>query len=357
MRTRVLPVVALDDALIERWGQLQRADAGLHSPFFRPEFAAQVAAVSPHAEVAVLEDRGAPVGFFPFERGRHNIARPIGGVLNDFQAVVAQAGTAIDAAALVRDCGLRAWHFHHLLVDQQAFAAHRYCVAPSLYLDLRGGFEAYCRQRAEAGSQQVAKTRQKLRKWTRDLGPLEFVAHTSDGAVFETLLRWKSEQYARIGAINYLAPLSTQTLLRRIVQLPDVAFSGMLSALYCGGELAAVHLGLRSHEVLHSWFPTYNPAFAAYSPGMVLFYKLAEVAPSLAIERIDLGRGAEQLKVGLGSAGVSVAEGSVDLRPLGSSVRRSCFQIVRWLHASKLGRPARAVANWLPSLRRWATFH
>lgn len=357
MHIQVVPAQAISPKLAETWAELQRVDASLHSPFFRPEFVQHVAEVQPGVEVAVMSEGDEPVGFFPFQRNGGNCGGPVGGPLSDFQGVVARADLSWDAATLVRGCRLAAWHFHHVLVDQAPLAPYCYLEAPSYYMDLSGGFEAYQAERAAAGSQQIRKTRQKMRKVERELGPLRFVGHTSDPQVFDTLLAWKTDAYRRIGAIDYLAPAWTRELLTQLVRSTDPALSGMLSAVYFGDRLAAVHLGLRSFETLHAWYPTYDPALEAYSPGLIYFVALAEHAAELGIERIDLGRGSERFKESLGSAAVTVGEGSVDRRLLAGRMRHGAFHLVRWLQHSRLKTPARMAARMVPGLRRWATFH
>jgi CelD/BcsL family acetyltransferase involved in cellulose biosynthesis len=352
-----VPAGDLSAGHVRDWERWHREDPSLCSPFFHPEFTRHVAAVRSNVEVAILEEQGETIGFFPFQRGDGGVGGPIGESLCDFQGVIARPGAVFAAEPLIRGCGLNAWHFHHLLASQRPFRKHHYGEAPSLYMDLEGGFQAYCNERAKAGSQQIRKAMQKARKIGREVGEIRFEPHTTCPEVFETLIRWKVAQYYRIEAINYLAPDWTRELLRRVAALDDPAFCGMLSAMYFGDRLAAVHLGLRSGPTLHAWFPAYNPELADYSPGLILFVKLAEAAESQGIRRIDLGRGTERFKVSLGSGAVSVAEGSVDLRFVARSLRHGAHSFFGWLRTSPLRTPARAASRLAPRLRKWASFH
>jgi CelD/BcsL family acetyltransferase involved in cellulose biosynthesis len=339
------------------WAAWQAEDPWLLSPFFHPEFTRQVASVRTGVEVAILQEGGETVGFFPFQRRSAGIGGPVGGSLSDFHGVIARPGTAFDANGLIRGCRLRAWHFHHLVGAQQPFRPYVYGEFASPFIDLEDGFEAYCHRRAEAGSRQVRDALRKARKCQRELGALRLEPHAPRAEVFDALVRWKLAQYRHQQAINYLAPAWTRELLRRLAWLDDPAFGGMLSALYAGDRLAAVHLGLRAGRTLHVWFPAYDPDLADYSPGLVLFVKLAEAAAALGIRRIDLGKGTERYKVGLGTAAVAVAEGSVDLRPVTRSLRRGAYRFFGWLRASPLRIPARTAGRLAPRLRKWATFH
>jgi len=47
-------------------------------------------------------------------------------------------------------------------------------------------------------------------------------------------------------------------LLERVHRHSSDRMTGVLSALWAGDRLAAVHLGMRSPKVLHFWFPTFN---------------------------------------------------------------------------------------------------
>ena len=87
----------------------------------------------------------------------------------------------------------------------------------------------------------------------------------------------------------------------------------MLSALWVGEKLLAVHAGMRAGPVLHWWFPTYNTEFARYSPGRMLITKYIEQADSLGLRRIELGKGDEPYKRWLMTGEDPVVEGVIDL--------------------------------------------
>jgi CelD/BcsL family acetyltransferase involved in cellulose biosynthesis len=103
----------------------------------------------------------------------------------------------------------------------------------------------------------------------------------------------------------------------------------MLSVLYAGDVVAGVHLGLRSGQVWHSWFPAYNPDLHRYSPGMLLMLELAKAAPALGIAEIDLGKGEARYKQALASGAVSLFEGRVGAHPLSGRVTASTRRVVR----------------------------
>ena len=217
-------------------------------------------------------------------------------------------------------------------------------------MDLRAGFEAYCRRRREAGSTFISRTRDKLRSAVRNLGPLRFEEHAEDPRVLESLIAWKSRQYRQIRVANLLEKPGILDFLRRLLALRGPEFRGVLSAMYFGDRLAAAHLGLRCRNVLHFWFPAYDEELARYSPGNIFFVEQARAAEPLGIRRIDLGCGNQKFKSSLRSFGTQVAEGAVGLGALSVSVQRTWLYTKRWIQSSRFQGAARAVVRGVRGL-------
>jgi CelD/BcsL family acetyltransferase involved in cellulose biosynthesis len=293
-------------------------------------------------EVAIIEENGAAVGYFPFQReGRHGI--PVGGTLNDFHGVVSAPGSQFDAAELVRACRLTSWRFTQVPVSQCAFAAYGWLIEDSPSMDLAEGFDAYARRRKEEGSTYVSRTRDKARIAKRDVGPVRFEPEASDPQVLDSLVAWKSRQYERIRTNNVLQEPGTLDFLKRLLELGEGEFRGVLSALYFGDRLAAVHLGIRCRDVLHLWFPTYNEELGKYSPGNIYFVEQAKAAESCGIRRVDFGTGNEKFKPSLRSFGTAVATGAVGIGVVAASMHRTWHHTKKWLQSSRFHEPARAM--------------
>ena len=111
MKVSVVSAVQLSEPLLLAWLDIQGADPELDSPYFCPEFTQAVAAVRDDVEVAVLEEHGEIVGFFPYQRSRGGVGRPVGGRLSDFQGVVIRPGVGWNPVQLLKGCRLKAWHF------------------------------------------------------------------------------------------------------------------------------------------------------------------------------------------------------------------------------------------------------
>ena len=315
---RVVPLRQLGAADRAAWAALQEADPRLASPFFRPEFAELVAAVRDDVFVAVMECAGEAVGFFPFQRDARGVGGPVGGTLSDYQAVIARRDFSWDAVRLVRGAGLREWRFDHLLAAQEPFGLFHRILTESPVIDLSEGYARYAEQRVRLLSEP-----RKRRKLEREVGPVRFEAHVADGGMLRTLMRWKGAQYEAGGKRNLFTLPWVAGVLERVQAAQGAQFSGLLSVLSAGGEPVAAHLGLRSRTVWHYWLPTYNPAFAQYSPGMLLVLEMAASAAALGVRTIDFGKGRALYKQRLANGTVALAEGVVPAAPLQAACART----------------------------------
>jgi CelD/BcsL family acetyltransferase involved in cellulose biosynthesis len=353
MKVTTIPARELSPDLIERWTAILRAEPTLDSPYFRPEFVQAVAAFRSNVEIGLLEEGGQVAGFFPYERSGWNVAQPVGGPLSDFQAVIAPQNVVWRTDEILAGCRLAAWQFDHQLASQTQLAAHHARVAPSPWIDLSAGFDAYVAQRKEAGARSVGETLRKCRKLMREAADVEFHWQSDDATAWQRLVEWKSAQYRRSGVFNlFCQPWAAQLLDRlRAMSTPELA--GVFSVLYANGRPLAAHFGMRSGGVLHYWFPAYDPEQSRCSPGLVLLLKLAEAAAANGIQRIDLGKGPEEYKQSFASGATSVAEGCFDRRPLAKAIRGGMQQARDWVRQSPLKGPAKAPIRWLRRMREW----
>lgn len=330
----------------EVWLRLQQSNPALASPYFAPAFTQIVAAACDDVEVAVVEDAEKPVALFPYQRERFNIAGPVGAFISDYHGLICQPGFALDPRELLRSCGLMAWDFEHIPADQTCFAPFHRGQGRSPIIDLSAGYEAYIKERREAGTEQIKKSGNLSRRLEREVGPLRFVAHSPDKSLLEQLLQWKTAQFRRNRWRDLFSiPWVRQTMEGiHAAQTPE--FAGMLSLLYAGDKLVAAHFGMRSATVWHYWFPSYDPAFSKYSPGVILLLKMAEAAPMLGIRVIDLGCGEHSYKERLMNGAVPTAKGSVELPCLTTAARRVKkipFRVRCWVSKTPLGALARRV--------------
>ena len=185
---------------------------------------------------------------------------------------------------------------------------------------------------------------------------MRFEFHADDDRVFQTLLDWKSRQYRRAKHTDILAFRWVVELLDRIRHHQDKAFAGVLSALYFGDRLAAVHLGMRSRNVLHYWLPAYDEELARHGPGLICLLEIIKAAASRGIGRIDLGKGLEPYKTQFMTGATGVAEGTVVCRALPRLMHQIQHGARGLQRVPLLGVPARLAARLSRSPRRWLMF-
>lgn len=345
----------LTSAQWSAWQEIQQGTTVYESPYFRPEFAQAVAAVRSDVEVAVLSQAERIVGFFPFQRGKLNLGKPLGGKLSDYHGPLLRSGISVDPPALLAACRLVSWDFDHL-VAIPSFAPFVTARELSPQLDLTEGFEVHARHRREAGSDTIHRQGQKTRKLGREVGRLDFQYDAEDDEAFDLLRAWKSAQYLRTGLTDVFTFPWTTELLARLRHHREKDFAAPLTVLRAGDKVAAVTLSLVSHGVLHSWFTAFNPELSSYSPGLSLFIHLAEEGPALGIRKIDLGKGQERYKWSLASQSIEVTEGAVTSPSLATWLRGSWRGAKRWVQNSRLQGATRLPARLIKPLRDWMAY-
>jgi CelD/BcsL family acetyltransferase involved in cellulose biosynthesis len=77
---------------------------------------------------------------------------------------------------------------------------------------------------------------------------------------------------------------------------------------------------MRSGRLLHWWFPSYDPEYQKYSPGMIVLFQTVEAISAAGIQCIDLGKGDEPYKRSVATGSIELGEGFVEHRSLMASV-------------------------------------
>jgi CelD/BcsL family acetyltransferase involved in cellulose biosynthesis len=321
MKVSVVRPDELGAGELAAWRAMQRATPAFENAFLSPAFAVAAGRVRPSARVAVLEDGGDIVGFFPFERGRFRVGRPIAAGVADAQAVVHAPSLEWNAQELLEGCGLQVWEFDHLVSGQLAAAGRNVVRRSAASVDLSQGYEAYVAERLRASRKVLRSTFYKQRKLERDLGATHFEFDSRDERALEVLLGWKSAQYRRTGHRDTLATEWVRRLIWDLFRARTDGCAGTLSVLYLGERVISAHFGLRCDSVLSCWFPAYDVGLARYSPGLTLHLSMAEAAAADGIRYLDLGKGDEEYKSSLKTGDVPVGEGWID-RPSPAAVAR-----------------------------------
>lgn len=319
---RLITPTELDSTLIDAWRSIQSRSDDFKSPYFCPDFTQLVATVRDGVRVIVVENDGRPVGFFPYQRSFLGMGKPVGGPLSDYHGVIVASNSEWGLKDLMRTANLSVWIFDHLVGNQREFVPHVTGRADSPQIDLSLGYDQYAQGRWDTGSDYIRKTEGLARKLGREVGELRFTLHETGSGVMEQLIRWKSEQYRQAGLPDAFGVPWTRELLARIALTQTAEFAGVCSVLRVGNRIVAAHMGMRSRDTFHYWFPGYDPDFAKFSTGIILLLRMTEALADAGVRTIDLGKGDAQYKQRLMTGAIELREGAVELPSLLASARR-----------------------------------
>ncbi len=330
---RCLPALELTSAQLSQWGEAIDASHGLDTPFLRPEFVLAVAKARDDVEVGLIEREGRGVGFFPFQRFGAR-AQSVSGRLAESNGIAVHPSAEWRAEDLFQACGLRLWHFDHLYPFQTGLQRFAWGHRESAFLDLGEGFEAY-RTHKRAQGETIKDLERRARKLEREVGPLRFEWDSPDPRPFPALIEWKSAQHRRTGVLEIFTKPWAVRMLENLRAARSDNFEAPLSALWAGDRLIAVHFGMATRTNYHMWFPTFDPEFYRYSPGLILVLKLAEQAAARGALRLELGPGEESYKTQMRSGTDLVGEGMVCANRAYLAARKSWFLAKQRVRASK----------------------
>jgi CelD/BcsL family acetyltransferase involved in cellulose biosynthesis len=334
------------------WRNLQASNPTLASPFFSPVFTDIVARAHGNVEIGVWKEGDAVVALFPFERKQGNFAGPVGRHISDYDGLIARPDFRRDPQQVLRDCGLAAWDFQHSLASDPIFGPFHKAKSYVALTDISCGYEEYIKKHRTTDHRQLKNYFKRMQKFAEEVGPFNYVMHTGDESVLHKLVALKSAQCQRNGWRDVFAESWTAEVLRSIHQTQTPEFAGMLSALYAGSHLVALHFGMRSTKVLHRWFPVHEESFARFSPGIVLNLKMLEQCGRTGIETIDWGAGEHQLKQFVMDSSIPIGSGSFEVpcvATLARRFKRIPAQARQRIGNSRFGGVARRVRDWVQS--------
>lgn len=304
----VRPPSDLTESCIAAWLRLT-AQPTFSSPFFTPGYTRLVASCVEGVQVGIMRQGSNVVGIFPFELEAPRRARPVGSVFCDYQGAVVNPEIAWQAEALLDGVGLDEWRFDHVLANQPQWAHFHSVRDVSWSVDLSHGFEAYEGCLRQAGRAPLRDVRRKVRMIEREVGPLSFSPHEKNHELLDTMLEWKSAQWARSGWIGRFTSAWECQLMHRLLETNEPTFGGLFTVLRCAGRPIAMHLGMRSDRLWHYWTTVYDPEFARYSPGLIMLAEMIRHAFWMGLRELDLGKEAFEYKKRFHTHTIPLSEG------------------------------------------------
>jgi len=311
----------LSQADLSEWRRLQASDSTLDNAFLSPEFAVALGRCRSNVRIAATRDGAETVAFLPYQTGTCGIGWALGIGVSDAQAVICEPEFVFNPVELIRACELGMLEFDHLVSRMDDFGSIS-GTAPAFVMDVRDGYDAYMCQRNRSSGRLVRSLAQKRRRLIREHGELEFVFDSADRTALGALMGWKSAQYHETGWIDQFSRQWVRDLVQELAGYDTPGCRGTLSTLSVGGHLIAAHFGIRTATRLSLWFPAYDVDYRRYSPGLQLFFAMAEAAPEYHLGILDLSKGEMPYKDSLASWTYPVASGRVEVNPLSILGRR-----------------------------------
>jgi CelD/BcsL family acetyltransferase involved in cellulose biosynthesis len=349
MRVKIVSIQDIPADLIVQWNNWASPQGKLISPYFRFEFAETISLARPDVQVAIIEEGGDVIGFFPHHTPRSGVVRPVGAPMSDYQGIIAAPDQNIDPLAVIRATGASATVFDNWYSPLGSDRVGRRNRSGSVIVDLADGAEAYFDRQRSSFKNHFKKIARRHRAAERELGPVRVELGDAEGKSFDTLLKWKQKQYRDTGKLNVFGIEWVRTALNNFRRREGQEFSGLTASLWFGDRLAAVEFGLAAEDVYHSWFPAYDPEFAKYSPGLLLLHGLFEKAATRSRTRIDLGRGGAEYKKYYASYEVPLDSGwmlTPGLASLGIRSWQAAESVAQYIPGSVSRLPGRLRRRW-----------
>jgi len=151
-------------------------------------------------------------------------------------------------------------------------------------------FAKRCSKRSRNAFNRSAK---KLAKLGAEVGPVRFSLDEPDHRLLEDLLLWKSRQLRRTARVDRYASPRNRQFLHLLLDEGQLK----LSALFAGDHAVAMECGARHGSFYSSWIAGYDAAFAARSPGILLFEHAMRTCREEGLAGFDFLAGGETYKL------------------------------------------------------------
>jgi len=283
----------------------------LRSPFLAPGWTRLLAECRDDVMVGVMRRGGQIVALLPYELGAEGEGRPVGNVFNDYQAVIALPAEPWTPEQWLAGLGLTRMEFTGWLALQDQMTPYAESRPKSFAVALEDGFEPYVAWLRQWRPSLVEELRSKTRRLEREVGALRFTSHLIDHELLDHALRIKARQWADSGwPGRFFAPWEYK-MMHALLEWDEPSVAGLFSVLWAGEHPIAFHFGMRGRQAWHGWTIVHDPAFARYSPGMLIHMEMFKSAQGLGLDEFDLGMGEYPHKRRMQTHQVPLVRGSV----------------------------------------------
>ncbi len=347
LKVSIIKTIELGPREIARWREIQFNTPHLQNPFLTPEWALIVAEARKDARTAIIEDDSKIIGFVSIQNAGGNTGMGLGNPICDYDGIICEDDANIDLAEVVRAFGLYRIDFSNLPAQSAINKDAIKLETSSLTCNIKELREkiAQTSKKSSANLKNLSRIKRKL----ADNGHrVEFAIDIKDSTALEQMLVWKSAQYQSTGQSDILAHDWVGQTIRRVHDFKNEYFNGQLCALRIDGELAAVSTSINSGAVTHAWFTAYDPKFAKYSPGNLLFFEELMQADNSNVETYDFGTGHYSYKEHYANGEKIHGAGFYGAKNFQSFARQSAFDLAKKLAPSRNS----FVANIVPKIMR-----
>jgi CelD/BcsL family acetyltransferase involved in cellulose biosynthesis len=354
MKVSICRPLDLGTSEIQMWRSFQRQSDHLQSAFLTPEFARVMSRRQPSTRVAVVEEGGKTVAFFPFENLGLKVGRALCYGMSDAQGIVHSPVVQLNGLNLIQACGLDIWEFDHLIGNQlQLFSPQQCAIRNSPAIDLTDGYENWLSRKKP---DKIKKILQRENRLEREQGTIEFTYDSKDHNALNLLMKWKSTQYRRTGRKDRFADLWFADSVSELLDTRSENFIANLSILRVKNREVALHLSLCSNGVMADWIPAHDTEFSRYGVGLILRLRVLKAAAENGIYLHDAGAGEEEYKLVFSDYNLKVAKGSVNRPTIAAFARRlqtypATLATDVVLASPHLRKAARTSLAWIGSMR------
>ncbi|MCK6504105.1 GNAT family N-acetyltransferase [Myxococcota bacterium] len=174
-----------------------------------------------------------------------------------------------------RVAGLPAVSLSSRTVDgEPAARSEQHRAAPWIDWTAFSTWESFVQVTSDRQWRAFRQSDRKIRKIGREVGKVRFSLDTPDHDLLERCLAWKSRQLRRTGRLDRFGSARNRQLLHLLLAQGHLR----LAVLAAGGQPLSAVLIHHAPDRMSCWVTAYDPAFAIYSPGVLLFEHLMKAS-------------------------------------------------------------------------------